>query len=131
MAIRLGAALARVGGWRRERSGRRHPDSGGWSGVEALFEPSECRLSCVFGLGFDVFDDGGELRRSRAAGGLDSRRKLERGAKATKWPYAVKGMVRCALCGRRMEGTPRRSKNESRTYYRCAARSIVPGSAVL
>jgi Recombinase len=56
------------------------------------------------------------LRRSRAAGGLDSRRKLERGAKATKWPYALKGMVRCALCGRRMEGTPRRSKNESRTY---------------
>lgn len=71
------------------------------------------------------------LRRSRAAGGLDSRRKLERGAKATKWPYALKGMVRCALCGRRMEGTPRRSKNESRTYYRCAARSIAPGSAVL
>jgi hypothetical protein len=60
VAIRLGAALARVGGWRRERSGRRHPDSGGWSGVEALFEPSECRLSCVFGLGFDVFDDGGD-----------------------------------------------------------------------
>jgi Recombinase len=51
------------------------------------------------------------LRRSRAAGGLDSRRKLERGAKATKWPYALKGMVRCALCGRRMEGTPRRSNN--------------------
>ena len=70
------------------------------------------------------------LRRSRAAGGLDSRRKLERGAKATKWPYTLKGMVRCALCGRRMEGTPSRSKNESRTYYRCAARSIAPGSAV-
>jgi hypothetical protein len=30
-----------------------------------------------------------------------------------------------------MEGTPRRWKNESRTYYRCAARSIAPGSAVL
>lgn len=32
----------------------------GSSGVEALFESSECRLSCVFGLGFDVFDDGGD-----------------------------------------------------------------------
>ncbi len=46
------------------------------------------------------------LRRSRAAGGLEARRKLERGPKATKRPYPLRGRVRCSYCGRRMEGTP-------------------------
>jgi DNA invertase Pin-like site-specific DNA recombinase len=67
------------------------------------------------------------LRRSRAAGGLKARRKLERGPKATKRPYPLRGRVRCGYCGRRMEGTPRKE----RTYYRCSARSIAPGSPVL
>ncbi len=67
------------------------------------------------------------LRRSRAAGGLAACRKLERGPKATKRPYPLRGRVRCGYCTRRMEGTPR----QSRTYYRCAARSMVPGSAAL
>lgn len=67
------------------------------------------------------------LRRSRAAGGLAARRKLERGPKVTKRPYPLRGRVRCGLCERRMEGTPRKS----RTYYRCAARTMVPGSALL
>ena len=67
------------------------------------------------------------LRRSRAAGGLEARRKLERGPKATKRPYPLRGRVRCSYCGRRMEGTPRKD----RTYYRCSARSIAPGSPVL
>jgi DNA invertase Pin-like site-specific DNA recombinase len=67
------------------------------------------------------------LRRSRAAGGLPARRKLERGPKATKRPYPLRGRVRCGYCSRRMEGTPR----ETRTYYRCAARTMVPGSPAL
>jgi DNA invertase Pin-like site-specific DNA recombinase len=68
------------------------------------------------------------LRRSRAAGGLAARRKLERGPKAaTKRPYPLRGRVRCALCERRMEGTPRKD----RTYYRCPARTLVPGSPLL
>jgi DNA invertase Pin-like site-specific DNA recombinase len=67
------------------------------------------------------------LRRSRAAGGLEARRKLERGPKATKQPYPLRGRVRCGYCGRRMEGTPR----EGRTYYRCTARSLAPGSPIL
>jgi hypothetical protein len=68
------------------------------------------------------------LRRSRAAGGLEARRKLERGPKAaTKRPYPLRGRVRCALCERRMEGTPRKE----RTYYRCPARTLVPGSPLL
>lgn len=60
------------------------------------------------------------LRRSRAAGGLSSRRKLERGPKPTKRAYPLRGRVRCGYCSRRMEGTPR----ASRTYYRCAARTM-------
>ncbi|WP_275592685.1 zinc ribbon domain-containing protein [Actinokineospora baliensis] len=47
--------------------------------------------------------------------------------KATKRVYALRGRVRCGHCERRMEGTPR----ENRIYYRCAARSIVPGSPIL
>jgi hypothetical protein len=66
-------------------------------------------------------------RRSRAAGGLSARRKLERGPKHTKRTYLLRGRVRCGYCERRMEGTPR----AERIYYRCAARSIVPGSPVL
>ncbi|WP_307796204.1 recombinase family protein [Amycolatopsis sp. 195334CR] len=67
------------------------------------------------------------LRRSRAAGGLKARRRLERGPRKTKWVYALRGRVRCGYCERKMEGTPR----ETRIYYRCAARTIVPGSPVL
>ncbi|MGH3537364.1 MAG: recombinase family protein, partial [Pseudonocardiaceae bacterium] len=67
------------------------------------------------------------LRRSRAAGGLEARRKLERGPKATKRPYPLRGRIRCGYCGRRMEGTPR----QGRTYYRCTARSLAPGSPLL
>lgn len=66
-------------------------------------------------------------RRSRAAGGLEARRKLERGPKATKWTYAFRGRVRCDHCKRKMEGTPR----DTRIYYRCAARTLVPGSPAL
>lgn len=67
------------------------------------------------------------LRRSRAAGGMTARAKLERGMKAAKRPYPLRGRVRCSLCERRMQGTPRKA----RTSYRCAARTLVPGSAVL
>jgi hypothetical protein len=67
-------------------------------------------------------------RRTRAAGGLAGSRKLERGPKnTTKWIYVLRGSVRCGICQRRMEGTPR----QSRIYYRCAARGIVLGSPVL
>nr|WP_269189784.1 recombinase zinc beta ribbon domain-containing protein [Haloechinothrix halophila] len=67
------------------------------------------------------------LRRSRAAGGLAASRKLERGPKKTKRVYRLRGRVRCGYCARRMEGTPR----EKRIYYRCSARSLVPGSPAL
>jgi hypothetical protein len=74
-----------------------------------------------------MFTEAQMVRRTRAAGGLAARRKLERGPRPTSRPYALRGRVRCGYCGRRMEGTPR----ENRVYYRCAARSIVPGAPVL
>jgi Recombinase zinc beta ribbon domain len=67
------------------------------------------------------------MRRARAAGGLQARRKLDRGQRKSASSYSLRGRVRCGNCGRRMEGTSR----GLRIYYRCAARSIVPGSAVL
>lgn len=75
----------------------------------------------------EVFVQAQLLRRSRAAGGLAGKRKLERGPKNTKRVYALRGRVRCAYCTRRMEGTPR----QHRTYYRCSARTLVPGSPAL
>jgi len=67
------------------------------------------------------------LRRSRAAGGLEGRRKLERGPRAAKCPYVLRGCIRCAHCRRRMEGTPK----HGREYYRCVARTLAPGAAAL
>ncbi|HEX5407988.1 MAG TPA: recombinase family protein [Pseudonocardiaceae bacterium] len=75
----------------------------------------------------EVFTEAQLMRRSRAAGGLAKRAKLERGPKNTKRPYVFRGRVRCGLCERRMGGTPRKE----RTYYRCDARTLVPGSAEL
>jgi Recombinase zinc beta ribbon domain len=75
----------------------------------------------------EEFTEAQLLRRSRAAGGLGARRKLERGPKITKYAYPLRGRMRCGYCGRRMEGTPRKAG----IYYRCAARRIAPGSPAL
>jgi DNA invertase Pin-like site-specific DNA recombinase len=67
------------------------------------------------------------LRKSRAAGGFSAGKKLARGSKRTKRVYPLRGRVKCGYCARRMEGTPR----GPRTYYRCALRTMVPGSPAL
>jgi hypothetical protein len=64
------------------------------------------------------------LRRFRGASGPQ---KLERGPRPTKQPYLFRGRIRCGFCLRRMEGSTR----QTRTYYRSAARSIVPGAPAL
>jgi hypothetical protein len=56
-----------------------------------------------------------------------SRQRLERGPRPTKQPYLFRGRMRCGFCLRRLEGSTR----QTRTYYRCAARSIVPGAPAL
>ncbi|GLZ37168.1 recombinase [Actinokineospora sp. NBRC 105648] len=66
-------------------------------------------------------------RRAKSAGGLDTARKAERGPNAAARTYLLRGIVRCGVCHRKMQGaTIRRG-----AYYRCTARTMAPGSAAL
>lgn len=67
------------------------------------------------------------LRRSKSAGGLRTARKQERSGRATVQPYRLRGRLRCSLCNRKMEASPRAHG----LYYRCPARTLAPGSPVL
>jgi site-specific DNA recombinase len=44
-----------------------------------------------------------------------TRRRFDRKARKTVRPYALKGLLRCGVCDRRMEGT----WNHDRAHYRC------------
>jgi hypothetical protein len=61
------------------------------------------------------------LRRAKARGGS----MVERGARSTVHQYRFQGMIRCALCGRKMEG----AVNGARIYYRCLAGRCQPKRA--
>lgn len=63
------------------------------------------------------------IRRSKAAGGLATARKADRSGRPTKHQYLFRGRLRHVECGRKMEGAPRKTM-----YYRCAIRTLVPGS---
>ena len=65
-------------------------------------------------------------RRSRAAGGMRGIATLERDRPATG-PYLLRGLVRCELCERKMQG----GSNGKRVLYRCIARQLAPGSPAL
>lgn len=65
--------------------------------------------------------------RSRAAGGLPARRRLEHGLHPATHSYVLRELVRCGYCSRRMEGTPK----HGREYYRCVTRTLAPGSTAL
>ncbi|OLF10521.1 hypothetical protein BLA60_15150 [Actinophytocola xinjiangensis] len=67
------------------------------------------------------------LRRSKAAGGLRTARKTERTGRPVKRPYLFRGRIRCAVCSRKVEGSPRKHA----MYYRCPARTLAPESPVL
>ncbi|RSD16301.1 recombinase family protein [Amycolatopsis eburnea] len=56
------------------------------------------------------------LRRAKARGGS----MIERAARRTVHQYRFRGLIRCALCGRKMGG----SVNGGRIYYRCLARTL-------
>ncbi|WP_236004783.1 zinc ribbon domain-containing protein [Amycolatopsis pittospori] len=53
--------------------------------------------------------------------------KLDRERPATRHTYLLKGLVRCEICTRKMQGAAIRKG----VYYRCIARTLAPGSAVL
>lgn len=67
------------------------------------------------------------LRRSKGAGGLRTARKSERGGRSTVRSYLFRGRIRCAVCQRKMEASPRKHG----MYYRCPARTLAPGSPAL
>jgi DNA invertase Pin-like site-specific DNA recombinase len=67
------------------------------------------------------------LRRSKAAGGLRTARKSERSERPTKRLYLFRGRLRCSLCERKMEASPRAHA----MYYRCQTRTMVPGAPAL
>ncbi|WP_436498177.1 recombinase family protein [Actinokineospora sp. HUAS TT18] len=66
-------------------------------------------------------------RRAKSAGGLKTARKTERAGRATKRTYLFRGHIRCGVCTRKMEASPRKHG----MYYRCPARTLAPGSPAL
>lgn len=64
-----------------------------------------------------------EVRARRGASRSDQASR-ERAWMSSRRSYLLRGMVRCAVCGRKMEGGTRRHA----TFYCCTARSLVPGS---
>ncbi len=75
----------------------------------------------------DTFTQVQLMRRSRAAGGMRGRGKLDRRTFTTSRPYRLRGRFRCTLCERKMLAATIRNT----IYYRCLARTIAPGSPVL
>jgi hypothetical protein len=59
---------------------------------------------------------------------MRGRAKLERTRTTGTRPYLLRGLVVCGICTRRMQGSTIRKVI---TYYRCHARTLAPGSAVL
>jgi DNA invertase Pin-like site-specific DNA recombinase len=67
------------------------------------------------------------LRRTKAAGGLATARKSVRGGRSTAREYLLRGLVRCGVCDRRMQGATIRAG----AYYRCTTRTMAPGAAAV
>ncbi|ATE55730.1 recombinase family protein [Actinosynnema pretiosum] len=78
-------------------------------------------------VGVEEFTQVQLLRKSKSAGGLKTARKAERSERPTKRPYLFRGRVRCTICGRKMEASPRARG----VYYRCPARTLAPGAPAL
>jgi DNA invertase Pin-like site-specific DNA recombinase len=78
-------------------------------------------------VSIDTFTQAQLLRRSKSAGGLRTTCKEERNGRSTLRPYPLRGRLRCSLCNRKMEASPRAHG----IYYRCPARTLAPNSPVL
>jgi len=64
--------------------------------------------------------------RARRGASRSEQASCERTNLSRPGRYVLRGMVRCASCGRKMVGDTR----SHATFYRCTARSLVPGSPV-
>lgn len=76
----------------------------------------------------EMFTQAQLMRRSRAAGGMRGKARLERTRQTGTRPYVLRGLVRCGICTRKMIGATIRDRE---AYYRCLARSMAPGSPML
>jgi hypothetical protein len=63
-----------------------------------------------------------EAQRQRQVRGVNGQ-QAERAGRKSKYPSALRGRVRCALCGRKMEAAPR----DGVMRFSCRARNSVPG----
>jgi hypothetical protein len=75
----------------------------------------------------ETFTQAQLLRRSKGVGGLRTARKSERRGRPTTRLYLFRGLIRCEVCKRKMEASPRKHA----MYYRCPARTLAPGSPAL
>ncbi len=75
----------------------------------------------------EVFTAAQLIRRRKSAGGLATARKSERGKQRERRTYVLRGLLRCGMCQRKKSGEMVRKD----AYYRCAARTLAPGSAAL
>ena len=75
----------------------------------------------------ETFTQAQLLRRSKAAGGLATAHKTNRGGRVTARDYVLRGLMQCGACHRKMQGATIRHG----TYYRCTARTLTPGAAAL
>jgi hypothetical protein len=66
------------------------------------------------------------LRRSKAGNWPNAVSKAERAERRTNRCYLFQGLVRCAMCGRKMECHSSKSYN----YYRCVARTLSTSSSL-
>jgi hypothetical protein len=62
--------------------------------------------------------------RARRDSDMAARASQPRTRVGPKASYLFRGTIRCETCGRKMEGAPRKHA----MFYRCAARTLVPGS---
>ncbi|MGH3897179.1 MAG: recombinase family protein, partial [Pseudonocardiaceae bacterium] len=120
---------------------------GRWTKCETLFNPDDIAAGHVVRfrrsstdrvvrsrqpahpaiVSVETFTQAQLLRRSKSAGGLRTARKEERSGRGTVRSYPLRGRLRCAVCHRKMEASPRAHG----LYYRCPARTLAPHSPVL
>jgi DNA invertase Pin-like site-specific DNA recombinase len=119
---------------------------GRWQKVEELLDPDDVAAGYVVRfrrspqakivrsrqpahpeiVSVDTFTAAQLEKRRRRSGGLSGWSSVERRRVSRKRIYALRSRVKCGICSRKMEGAARHGET---IYYRCNARTLVPGSA--
>lgn len=78
-------------------------------------------------ISVETFTQAQLIREGKAVGGLATARKADRGGRLGTRDYALRGLLRCSLWRRKMQGQLIRHGK----YYRCTARTMAPGAGAL